>query len=302
MRFHGASPTRSLIAGLALAAGAGPLAASASADASDALLIRVPGRGSSARLAAALQQELQRRGTPPRVLELSRDAPADAARLSRETRDRPVLFAVGPEAADMAGRAEGSSVVSMGVPNPAQVKTPGTYISIYPRLEAVLQVLAEDLGARKAGLLFSPSQNREIGLAFIRAGQAAGVAIQPLPVGSEGDLIRRLRSGLEGIDVLLLPVDPILFERRSLEYVVEETRKAGVPTVGFLEGLERLGITITVAADPAAVARAAVGAAAEPVTVGKKRMEVDDWEILVSSTGAAAVGLSSEAIDALRRR
>jgi len=300
MRFHGASPTRGLIAGLAVAAGTGALGVTASAD---ALLIRPAGRGSYARLAAALQQELQRQGGAPRVLELSRDAPADAARLSRETRDRPVLFAVGPDAADIAGRADGAAgVVSLGVPNPAHVKTPGTYISIYPRLEAVLQALAEDLGIRRAGLLFSPSQNREIGLAFIRAGQAAGVSIQPLPVGSDGDLIRRLRSGLEGLDVLLLPVDPILFDRRSLEYVVEETRKAGVPTVGFLEGLERLGVTLTVAADPAAVARVAVAASADPVTVGKKRMEVDGWKILVSPAGGAAVGLSSDAIDALRSR
>jgi len=300
------SRNRCRIAGLVLAAGLGVSAGlSGVPDATaraDALLIRKPGRGSAARLAAALQEELRRSGDPIRVLELSGDAPADAARLSRETQGQPRLFAVGPDAAEIAGQAGGSGVVSLGVPNPAQVKTPGTYISIYPRLEGVLRALGTDLGVKRAGLLFSPAQNREIGVAFIRAGQTAGVAIQPLPVGSSGELIRRLRAGLDAIDVLLLPVDPLLFDRRNLEYVVDETRKAGVPTVGFLEGLEGLGVTITVVADPEQVAQAAVSAAADPVTVGKRRLEVDGWRVVVSAQAAAAVGLRREAVDALRAR
>jgi hypothetical protein len=300
MRFLGVNPTRCLIAGLVLAAGsAWPLALSLRAD---ALLIRRPGRGSAARLAAALQEELRRSGDPVRILELSGDAPADAARLSRETQGRPLLFAVGPDAAEIAGQASGTGVVSLGVPNPAHIKTPGVYISVYPRLEGVMRVLGSALGVKRVGLLFSPAQNREIGVAFIRAGQAAGVAIQPLPVGSSGELIRSLRSGLGDIDALLLPVDPILFDRRSLEYVVDECRKARVPTVGFLEGLDRLGVTITVVADPRAVAQAAVGASADPVTVGKRRMEVDGWEVVVSPAAAAAVGISRGKIDALQAR
>jgi hypothetical protein len=300
MRFLGAGGKRGVIAGVVLAVGvSGPCALPLRAD---ALLIRRPGRGSAARLAAALQAELQRLGDPIRILELSGDAPADAARLSRESQGRPVLYAVGPDAAEIAGQASGSGVVSLGVPNPAQVKTPGIYISIYPRLEGVLGLLGSGLGVKRAGLLFSPAHNREVGLAFIRAGQAAGVVIQPLPVGSSGELIRRLRSGLDDIDVLLLPVDPILFDRRNLEHVVSETRKARVPTVGFLEGLERLGVTITVMADPVAVAQAAVGAAGDPVTVGKRRMEVDGWSVVVSAAAAAELGLSRGAIDALQAR
>jgi hypothetical protein len=300
MGFLGMSRKRCRIAGLVLCAGVGGLPRT---DArADALLIRPPGRGSAARLAAALQKELQRSGGPIRVLELSLDAPADAARLSRETQGGPLLFAVGPDAAELAGQAHTSGVVSLGVPNPAQIKTPGIYVSIYPRLEGVLEALRTDLGVKRAGLLFSPAQNREIGVAFIRAGQAAGVAIQPLPVGSSGELIRRLRSGLSDIDVLLLPVDPILFDRRSLQYVVDESRKAGVPTVGFLEGLEGLGVTLAVVADLEAVAQAAVGAAADPVTVGKRRLEVEGWRVVVSREAAAAVGLSKGAIDALQAR
>jgi len=298
VRFLGAGTCR-IAAGLALAALAGPLVAPLAAE---ALLIRRPGRGSAARLAAALQREVERKGDSIRVVELSGDAPADAARLSRETGARPILYAVGPDATEIAGRAGGAGVVSLGVPNPAQVRTPGTYISVYPRLEGVLKLLADELGVKRAGLLFSPSENREIGLAFIRAGQAAGVTVQPLPVGSSGDLIRRVRSGLADVDVLLLPVDPILFDRRSLEYVVGETRKARVPTVGFLEGLDKLGVTISVVADPTAVAAAAVGAAGAPVTVGKKRLEVDGSSVTVSSEAAAELGISRSAIDALQSR
>jgi hypothetical protein len=293
-----------MIAGLVLALAGGP-AAWLHADgpaASGALLIRPAGRGSAARLAAALEAALRSRGGSVRVLELSRDAPADAARLSRETQDRPVLYAVGPDAAEIAGQAQGAGVISLGVPNPAQVKTPGVYISIYPRLEVVLQRLAGALGARRAGLLFTPAQNREIGVAFVRAGQAAGLAVQPLPVSSSGDLIRRLRSGLGEIDVLLLPVDPLIFERRDLEYIVEESRKAGVPTVGFIEGLDQLGVTITVVADLKAVAEAAVSASGDPVTVGKRRLEVDGSQTVVSAASAERLGLSAEAIDALRSR
>jgi hypothetical protein len=231
-------------------------------------------------------------------VELTGDLHADSARLAREAGDEPFVFAIGPHATEAAGGAAGPAVVSLGVPNPARVKTPGVYVSIYPRLERVFEYLKQTLGARRVGLIFTPAQNREVALSFLKVGAAQGVTVVPIPVRSSGTLIRQLKKTLPEVDTLLLAVDPILFDRRSLEYIVRESREARKPTVGFLEELTRLGVTVALVAPAKAAAAAAVEESQELVRVGKKRVEVDDSVVVVSKESARAVGLKPEAMGA----
>jgi hypothetical protein len=252
--------------------------------------------GGSAPLAAALSRQLP----DARVLELSGDAPADSALLARETRGAPVLFAIGPDATEAAGEARGTAVVSLGVANPAQVRTPGTYVSVYPALEAVFAYLKTSLHATRAGLVFTPAKNREVALQFLKAGSAQGVTVVPITVGSPADLARELGPALSRVDVLLLAVDPILFDPRNLELIVNEARSARKPTLGFLEDLTRLGITLALLATPDAAAAAALSASGAPVLVGKRRVDADGTIVVVSRAAATAIGLNPEALAAQR--
>jgi ABC-type uncharacterized transport system substrate-binding protein len=258
------------------------------------VIVRMAGRGGTAPLSEALAGKLP----SARVVELTGDLPADAARISRETRGIPVLFAIGPVATEAAGEARGPAVVSLGVANPAQLKTPGTYVSIYPNLDRVFEYVKTSLKATRVGLVFSPAKNREIGLQFLKAGSAQGVMVLPITVASSGDLVRELKGALPKVDAVLLAVDPLLFEERNLEFILEQSVAARKPTVGFLEDLANLGVTVALVAPAEEVAAAAVAASAQPVLVGKKRVEVDGIAVIVSRKAAAAIGLDGEALSA----
>ena len=270
------------------------LSGSADGAAPGALILRKA--GGTLPLAAALSRRLPE----ARVLEISGDAPADSALLAREARGAPVLFTIGPDATEAAGEARGTPVVALGVANPAQVRTAGTYVSVYPSLDAVFDYLKSALRVERAGLLFTPAKNREVALQFLKAGAARGVTVVPVPVASPADVVRDVGPALLRVDVLLLAIDPILFDRRSLERVVEESRLARKPTVGFLEDLTRLGVTVAVLTPPEAAAEAALVAQGAPVLVGKRRVEPDGAQVVVSRAAAALIGLDPRTLGAHR--
>ena len=257
------------------------------------LILRRAGGGA---LAAALSRRLP----DARVLELSGDAPADSALLAREARGAPVLFTIGPDAAEAAGEARGTAVIALGVANPAQVRTAGTYVSVYPALPALFLYLRTSLHATRAGLVFTPAKNREVAVQFLREGAAQGVSVVPVPVSSPADLVRDLAPALARVDVLLLAVDPVLFDARNLELIVSQARAARKPTLGFLEDLTRLGVTVAILAPPEAAADAALSASGAPVLVGKRRVDAESTVIVVSRAAAAAIGLDPEGLGAHR--
>jgi hypothetical protein len=278
------------------------LVSSGSPVSAASVIVRKSGSASAALLAPAIAKLLadQAGEDAPRVLELSGDAPADSALIARETRAAKVLFAIGPDATEAAGEARGTPVISLGVPNPARVRTAGTYVSIYPRLDRVFALAKTRLKARTIGLLFSPAKNREVALAFMKAAEEQGLTLTPIPVGSSGDLTRELPKALASIDVLLLAIDPLIFDRESLAFVVEQAAAAHKPTLGFLEELPRLGVTLALVTSAAATAQAAVDASREPVLVGKRRVDVDHLTVIASRKGAGAMGLSPETLGATR--
>jgi hypothetical protein len=256
--------------------------------ASGPVIVRMGGRAAASALSTALGEKLP----GARIVELTGDLPADTARISRETRGVAVLFAIGPDATEAAGEARGPAVVSLGVANPAQVKTPGIYVSMYPRLDKVFDYVKGTLKANRVGLVFSPAKNREIGLQFLKAGSAQGVTVVPVTIGSSGDLVREIKGALPNVDALLLAVDPVVFDQHSLEFIVAEARSAGKPTVGFLEDLAHLGVTVSLVALPAEAADAAIAASTQPVLIGKKRLEVEGMAVVTAKKAgdAAATG------------
>jgi ABC-type uncharacterized transport system substrate-binding protein len=170
---------------------------------------------------------------------------------------------------------------------------------MYPNLDRVFEYVKGTLKASRVGFVFSPAKNREIGLQFLKAGSAQGVTVLPITVASSGDLVRELKGALPKVDAVLLAVDPLLFEdERNLAFILEQSVAARKPTVGFLEDLDNLGVTVALVAPAVEVAATAVAASAQPVLVGKKRVEVDGITVIVSRKAAAAIGLNGEALSA----
>ena len=117
----------------------------------------------------------------------------------------------------------------------------------------------------------------------------------------EGDLAapaRKLRGQLEKVDVLLLTIDPLVLTERNLSFIVKEAERAKKVTVGFLDGVIRVGVTASIVAPPEAIAAAAVAASAEPVNVGKKRVDVEGAVVIVSRKSAKSLGMDPEAMGA----
>jgi ABC-type uncharacterized transport system substrate-binding protein len=207
------------------------------------------------------------------------------------------VFAIGPDATVAAAQARGAHLIALGVPNPARLRTTATFVSMYPRLDKVFRFAAKTLNAKKVGFLYTPSQNTEMAAVFSEAAQRLGVALVPIPVGSPGELVRGLRDALPGVDAVLLPVDPILFDRETLQIIVDEAQKLKRPTIGFLEALPGLGVTACLVTPAASVASAAIDAARGRAP-GSGPVEPDNPVLVVSRRGAQAVGLSPEAMGA----
>jgi ABC-type uncharacterized transport system substrate-binding protein len=266
-------------------------------EAGAALIVRKAGGGTVAQLSDAIVKTLEKKGggKKARVVELTGDPIADGARLEREAAGESVVFAVGPEAVTAAGGVEGLSVVALAVPNPAKLKTSGTYISIYPKLEQIFAFLKGKLHAKEVGFLYSASQNTEVAVSFKKMADSQGLSLWPLPVSSSADLARTMSQAMPKIDVLVLAVDPILFDRQNLKIIVAAATAAKKPTVGFLDGLPGLGVTVSLVAEPSASAALAVGVSEGAKTEGKKLVDVDSAMVVFSKKSAEAVGIDPEA-------
>jgi ABC-type uncharacterized transport system substrate-binding protein len=223
-------------------------------------LIVQSGRGQwTLQVVDALVKEGRARGFEPHIIELSGNSSNDFSRVSRAA-DGTTIFAVGPHATMLASTVAGQKkghVVALGVPNPELVKGNATFVSFYPPLASVLRFLEARFSARRIALLYSPAQNSGVAAAFVAAAKARGLALDSIPAASAGDLVRGLKPALARADVLLIPVDPLLFDRESARIVVDEAGSAGKPVVGFLPDVPQLGMAGGIVLAPAALAKAA---------------------------------------------
>ena len=273
------------------------------AEASAAVVVRRSGALSP--LGDALMENLRK--TPidgaGRIVELSGDSAADAARVARECEKAQVVFTIGAEAATAVSAVSArSSIIALGVPNPARLGVAATYVSAYPRLEAVIEYTSTRLKAKRIGLLHSPNQNREIVALFQKAATAKGATIVPIAAGSSGELVRALATIGADVDVLILAIDPLVFDRQALRFVVEKATAAKKPTIGFLPELASLGVTIALTNDAASVAASAVNAVKTSHPGTRGTAEVDGLTIVASKRAAELIGIPLESLGAHQTR
>jgi hypothetical protein len=237
----------------------------AASPARAAIVIKQGAHRGTDTLVAALQQEAARGNAEARAVDLTGSFSTDLARVGRAAEGETTLFAIGPNATVLAGTVaedvRGARIVALAVPNPEKLKTRATYISLYPQPDTVFQFLASRFRARRIGFLFSPAQNAALAATFGRAAGGRGAELVPIEARSAGELVRHLKDPLRTADVLVVPVDPLLFDRERLRIVLEETRAAGKPVIGFLPDLPQLGFTGALVLSEEAVAKLAWKAA-----------------------------------------
>ena len=265
-------------------------------------------RGGSARytqdIVEALRKEAGARGASVDVVELAGVAATDQARIARFAAAHDALFAVGPQAVVAAGAAVEASrtahVVALGVPNPDRVKVKATYVAFYPPLLPLFRWMAARFEARTFGFLYTPSQNAAVAAAFEEAAKAAGATLRTIPAASSGELVRGLKA-LREVDVLLCPVDPLLFDRESLRIVTDEARAAKKPLLGFLPDMPQLGFTAALVSAPEAVARAAWQASRGAAPAEAKIHEVDGLMLYITKDQTTSVDLAEKPGERRRR-
>jgi len=258
-------------------------------------------RGGSARytqdIVEALRKQAGTHGVKLEVADLTGVGATDQSRVGRLAASETVVFAVGPQAVTVAASAVESGgkvpVIALGVPNPDRLKVRATYIAFYPRLEPLFRWMAARFNARTFGFLYTPSQNAAVAAAFDEAAKAAGVSLRPIPAASSGELVRGLKA-LGEVDVLLCPVDPLLFDRESLRIVTDEARSAKKPLLGFLPDMPQLGFTAALVSAPEAVARTAWQASRAPSAPGTKVQEVDGPILYVTKDQTTTVDLAEK--------
>lgn len=260
------------------------------------IIVRRAGEGALSALADTVSDEVKKKpgAASPRIVEMTGDPIADRATIEREAKQATVVYAVGADATNLVGDLPNAAIIALGIANPAKVKTSGTYLSVYPRLDRVFTFLEAKLGARRVGFLHTPTQNGEMALLFAKAAQARGLTFNPIPVSSPGELARALKDELPKIDVLLLAVDPLLFDRRNLEAIVAQSIAQKKPAVGFLRDLTALGVPVCLVSSPGEVAAKAVELSEFTGIKGKKRVEIDSALVFLSRKSSTALNLSQD--------
>ena len=264
------------------------------------IIVRKPGKGSLALLTESLSGEIKKKpgAGAPILVDLSGDPIADGALVGREAKKASVVYTMGADATSLAANIPNASVIALGIANPAKVNTSGTYLSVYPRLDRVFAFLQEKLSAKRVGFLHTPAQNAEMALLFAKSAQSKAVGFDPIAVSSPGELARSMKEVLPRVDVLVLAVDPLILDPRSVDLIVEQTIAQKKPAVGFLGELAPLGVAVCIVAAPNDVAAKAVELSEFSGIKGKKRVEVDSTVIVLSKKAAEPLKLDKARLGA----
>jgi hypothetical protein len=244
------------------------------------------------------------RGQSPdtRIIDLTGSTSADAALVPREARDRDIVYAIGPDAVVASkGIERRTTLVALNVPNPQRLTTAATYISVYPNLPGIFDFLGAKLKIKSAGLIFSPAQNHEVALRFAAEAARHSIRLQPIPV-AVGSVSGPLRAALPSLNAVILLVDPIVFDPRTLREIEDLTRAARIPTIGFLPELPSVGVTVALVPPVEAMAALAARSAQSATPGGNRTIEVTAMDIIVSKKSAEEVGLDPKSIGAQKIR
>lgn len=129
---------------------------------------------------------------------------------------------------------------------------------------------------------------------YFRSATPPGMHLQLEAVSSDAELVRRLQSGLEDEDAVLLVPDPTVLTEQGLRSLITSCYASGVPLVGFSPMYLNLGAAVALSVTEEQTARMAVALAASSEVQGERLGEVYyplRCKIQVSRKAASRLGL-----------
>ena len=129
----------------------------------------------------------------------------------------------------------------------------------------------------------------------------ASARLQPIPA-TGGSAAAALRPHLGKINAVLLLIDPLLFDERTMHEIILAAAAAKVPTIGFLPELPSVGVTFALTTPAAQLAALAVRSAPLSTPGTRRTVELDALEVTASKKSADDLGLDLKAIGGVNVR
>jgi len=107
--------------------------------------------------------------------------------------------------------------------------------------------------ARRIGVIFDPKNSAAIVQEAAEAAQSLGLELVTREVASESELSAATAWIGRRIDVLWAPMDPTVFNSRSVQFVLLQMTQHRVPVVGFSENMVKAGALVAPRVDYQAV-------------------------------------------------
>ena len=117
-------------------------------------------------------------------------------------------------------------------------------IAMIPSPERQLKVLKEGFNLHRIGLVYNPDLTGFL-VEHFEGHSPQGIACEAIPVRSEGELLKRLKSGLGGIDGLLLIPDPTVLTEQGIKTIISTCFEEKIPLIGFSPMYLDLGAAFT---------------------------------------------------------
>ncbi len=133
-------------------------------------------------------------------------------------------------------------------------------IAMIPSPEKQLRILKEGFNLRRIGLIYNPDLTGFL-VEHFESHCPAGMECEAISVRSEGELLKRLKSGLGGIDGLLLIPDPTVLTEQGIKTIISTCYEEKIPLIGFSPMYLSLGAAFTLSVPEHVIARQAAGIA-----------------------------------------
>lgn len=225
-----------------------------------------------AEVAAGIQQSLAKQGTPARDSTIVTAADLER-RLAegREIRWPDLIVTVGTQAARLTARLNPPApVLHTLLPRQAFDEMAKEYrlnasgagrrhsaIFLDQPLSRQLDLMQAALPElRRVAVLLGPA-TAQLESELASAARQRNLTVSPKRLADAGGLIPALEDLLEGSDALLALPDPLVYQSRTIHYLLITTYRQKVPVVGFSKALVEAGALLGVYSTPAQIGRQA---------------------------------------------
>jgi putative tryptophan/tyrosine transport system substrate-binding protein len=216
--------------------------------------------------------------------------------LARALSERPTLvLALGQEAARAVTALKPTAPVLCAlVPFPEKLDGRLVAVPMFASPKRQAQLLKQAVpGAKRVGLVYSPTHSRAVADAYGSAASAAGLTPVRYEVEGLRDFAGAVRKLVGRVDVLWLIPDPTLINAETFKFLVQTSFESKLPLVAYSQAMVKAGALLAVEAEYAEMGRRA-GSAGRRLLAGEGGVtpEAPEGALYVNRRSAGLLGVS----------